>query len=438
MTALDADSPRPGSLAASTPPFLGWRMVLVAGLGVFLAGPAQTYGVSVFVDPMQGEFGWSRSLISTAYAVATLIGAVAVVAAGRLLDRYGYRAVLTGTAIGFGAALMAMSVVDSPLSLTVGYSLLRGFGIGSLLLASRTLAAQWFERRRGRALGLVALGGSLSLALVPLANQLLIDHFGWRSAWRIDALVMWLVLLPVVAIVVRSRPEDVGQHPDGQPPATLPEISGAIHETAEAAWTPHQAMRTRAFWLLLGASMIPGLIVTGLDFNQISILTSQGLSATVAASVFTASAIFALVASQLGGWAVDRIPPRYVLATGQAALAASMLIIVAANATGAALVYGAVRGIALGTWAVAIDATWPAYFGRRRLGSIRGMTFAAEIAGAALGPLPFGLVYDATGSYAAAILGLVVLPVMAVGAVLLATPLQPVADPVLGGIKAMH
>ena len=410
--------------------FLGWRMVLIAGIGVFLAGPAQTYGVSVFVDPMLHEFGWSRSLISTAYAVATLIGAGAVMLFGRLLDRAGHRAVLTATAIGFGGALMAMSAIEGPLTLALGYSLLRGFGIGGLLLASRTLAAQWFERRRGRALSLVTLGGSLSLAVVPLANDLLIERFGWRAAWRIDAVVIWLVLLPVVALFVRGRPEDVGQRPDGTPAAAA--LGTAMTgESSEPAWEPRQAIRTRTFWLLLGASMVPGLIVTGLDFNQISILTAQGLSSTVAASVFTVSSILALLAGLAGGWLVDRVAPRYVLAIGQIALATSMLVIVAANATGLALVYGAVRGIALGTWAVAIDATWPAYYGRGRLGSIRGMTFAAEIVGAALGPIPFGIVYDAVGSYSGAVLGLLVLPVVATAAVVLATP--PLKPDAAGG-----
>jgi hypothetical protein len=76
-----------------------------------------------------------------------------------------------------------------------------------------------------------------------------------------------------------------------------------------------------------------------------------------------------------------------------------MLGVVIANTTGGALVYGAVRGGALGAWAVAIDATWPAYFGRGRLGSIRVMTFASGIVGATLGPIPFGVVYDVLGDY---------------------------------------
>ncbi|MBA2518148.1 MAG: MFS transporter, partial [Chloroflexia bacterium] len=288
--------------------------------------------------------------------------------------------------------------------------------------ASRTIAAQWFERKRGRALGLVALGGSLSLALVPLANDVLIDRFGWRIAWRIDAVVIWLVLVPLVALAVRGKPEDVAQHPDGHPPLVRPPAEVPSRVETASAWGPRQAMRTRTFWLLLGASMVPGLIVTGLDFNQISILTGDGLSSTTAASVFTVSAIAALLASFAGGWLVDRGPPRYVLAIGQGALAVAMLVLIAVDGTGWAIAYGAVRGLALGTWAVAIDATWPAYYGRRRLGSIRGITFAAEIVGAALGPIPFGLVYDATGDYTAAILGLLILPVAAAGAVLAATP----------------
>ena len=81
-------------------------------------------------------------------------------------------------------------------------------------------------------------------------------------------------------------------------------------------------------------------------------------------------------------------------------------------------------------WAVAIDATWPAYFGRDRLGSIRGMTFAVEILGAAIGPIPFGLVYDALGEYNLAIWGLLVLPVAAAGALILATPPEQESVPV--------
>nr|MDQ3045389.1 MFS transporter [Chloroflexota bacterium] len=215
-TSLVRDPAR-GSEAVTRPTFWGWRMVTVAGLGVFLAGPAQSSGVSVFIDPMREEFGWSHSLVSATYALANLLSALAVVLSGRLLDRWGHRAILVGTAFGFGAALLAMAAVRGPLTLAVGFTLLRGLGIGALLLTCRTLPSQWYVRRRGRALSLVALGGSLSLALVPVANELLIDRLGWQETWRLNGLVVWLLLVPAAALIVRNRPEEVGQFPDGGP-----------------------------------------------------------------------------------------------------------------------------------------------------------------------------------------------------------------------------
>ncbi|MCC6175272.1 MAG: MFS transporter [Chloroflexi bacterium] len=394
-------------------------MLLVAAWGVFLAGPAQTYGVSVFVDPMLTTFGWSRSLISTAYAVATLVGAGGVILTGRLLDRYGHRKVLSGAALGFGLAMVVMGAVAEPLTLTLGLSLLRGFGIGALLLGSRTLASQWYVRRRGRALSLVAVGGALSLASVPAANGWLIGQFGWRVAWWLDALVVWLLFLPLVAWLVRDRPEQVGQVPDGMP---SPLRTSGDSDGTEPAWHPRAAMRTRPFWLLLGASMVPGLVITGLDFNLVSILSERSLAPGTAALVFTASSIVTLPASLTSGYLVDRLPSRYVLAVGQLLLAIALAWLLFADSLVQAIFYGVLRGLMLGLWEVALDATWPTYFGRRHLGGIRGVTFGAEVVGAAIGPLPFGLIYDLLGGYSTVLAGVTLLPVAATVAVLLSFP----------------
>jgi MFS family permease len=394
-------------------------MILIAGLGVFLAGPAQTYGVAVFVDPILADFGWSRSVISSAYAFGTLVGAGGVLLSGRLLDRFGHRRVLTAAALGFGLALVAASGIANPLTLALGFALLRGFGIGAVLLASRTLVLQWYVRRRGQALSLVAVGGALSLALVPATNAVLIDHLGWRATWQVNALVI-LLLAPIAALFVRDRPEVVGQFPDGQPSSIT--LAGVASSDTEVAWQPHQALRTRVFWLLVGSSIVPGLIVTGLDFNQVSILTGQGLAENATAIVFIASALVTLPASLLAGQLVDRWSLRAVLAAGQALLASALIWLLFVSTPEGAMLYGILRGLSLGAWAVAIDAAWPTYFGRRYLGGIRGMTFGAEIVGAAIGPIPFGLVRDLTGSYDTVIVAVTMLPIMATISMLIAAP----------------
>lgn len=396
----------------------------MAGLAVFLSGPAQTYGVSPFVEPMLAELGWSRSLFSTAYALGTLASAGALLLIGRQIDRWGSRRILSLAALGFGAALLLLSAAGGAATILIGFALLRTCGSGVLGLGTRTLVPFWFVRHRGRAFSLLGLAASLSLAAVPPVNQLLIGAFGWRVAWRIDAVIVWLVLLPAVAFVVRNRPEEVGQVADGRRgDDALGGDGPAPASDQDAGVGLRQAMRMPAFWALLGASAVPSLIVTGLAFNQVAILTDRGLPATLAATSFAVESAVGIPTALLAGWLADRHPVRYVLAAGQICLAVAMgWLLLSAGSPALALLYSAWRGASSGLWMVAADVAWPAYFGRRHLGSIRGVGFAVGVAGAALGPIPFGLAYDLLGGYDPAIAALLVLPVGATFAVLRAAP----------------
>jgi MFS family permease len=401
------------------PPFSGWIVLAIAGLAVFLSGPAQTYGVSAFVDPMLADLGWSRSLFSTAYAIGTLTSAVALLIVGRQIDRWGNRLVLSLAAIGFGIALLLMSVVSGAVSLLLGFALLRTCGSGVLTLAARTLIPHWFVRRRGRAFSIIGLAATLSLAAVPPVNELLIGTVGWRGAWQVNAVVIWIVLLPAVALLIRDRPETLGQRPDGEPP---PAHANPAPVELDHGPTLREAFRIPAFWGLVGASVVPSLVVTGLAFNQVAIFTDRGLPGTLAATTFTVESAVGLPVTLLAGSLSDRFPLRYILAAGQICLVAAMISLLVADSAVLALLYSAWRGASSGLWMVAADVAWPAYFGRRHLGSIRGFGYAVGVAGAALGPIPFGLAYDVLGGYNPAILGLLILPVAATVAVLLALP----------------
>ncbi|MDP9362621.1 MAG: MFS transporter [Chloroflexota bacterium] len=404
--------------------FSGWQVLFVAGLAVFLSGPAQTYGVSPFVEPMLEELGWSRSLFSTAYSVGTLASAGALLLVGRQIDRWGNRLVLSLAALGFGAALLLLSVAGGAVALLVGFALLRTCGSGVLGLGTRTLVPFWFVRRRGRAFGLLGLAASLSLAAVPPVNQLLIEAVGWRTAWRIDALVVLLVLLPAVAILVRNRPEEIGQLPDGECAQDRLGSDGPDPAAeADDGLSLREASRTPAFWGLVGASAVPALVVTGLAFNQVAILTDRGLPAALAATTFAVESAIGVPTALLAGWLADRYPVRYVLAAGQLCLAVAMgWLLVSSGSPALALLYSAWRGASSGLWMVAADVAWPVYFGRRHLGSIRSAGFSVGVAGSALGPIPFGLAYDLLGGYDPAIAALLLLPLAATVAVLLAAP----------------
>jgi MFS family permease len=402
--------------------FSGWRVLFVAMLATFLSGPAQTYGISPFVEPVLAELGWSRSAFSTAYSLGTLASALVLVFVGRQIDRRGNRLILSLSTVVFGLALLLLSVATGPFGILIGFALLRTSGSSVLGLGTRTLIPFWFIRKRGRAFSLLGLAGSLSLAAIPPLNQFLIDAVGWRAAWRIDALVIWVLLLPAIIWVIRDRPESIGQVPDGLPEdevtADTPRDSHP-----DAGLSLQAALRTPAFWGLMSASVVPSLVVTGLAFNQIAILTDRGLPASFAATTFAVESAIAVPTALAAGWLSDRIPVRYVLAAGQICLAIGMgFLLASSGAPALALLYSAWRGASSGLWTVAADVAWPAYFGRRHLGSIRGVGFSVSVVGAALGPIPFGLAYDLLGGYDPAIAALLVLPVLATVAVLLTRP----------------
>lgn len=399
-------------------------MLGIGAFTLFLSASAQTYGFSVFIDPMLNEFGWSRSLISSTYTVATLISAGIVFLGGNLIDRFGHRRVMAVTTIVYVVALLLMGSVINPFTLLLAFTLLRATESSVLTLTGRTLVSQWFIRRRGRAVSLINLGKMLGMAAVPAGNALLISHIGWRDAWRMNAILV-ATLLPLALLFVHSRPEDLGQFPDGTQPDRDSVANGTSQPQDDASWTLKQAMKTRALWLLLTASVVPAMVTNGLSFHQISILTDRGLSSTAAAATFAVESAIALPMTLLAGWLADRFGPRYVLGLGQVALTATMVFLIFVASVEMAIVFGILRGLTTGTWILASEVAWPAYFGRRHLGSIVGTSFSISFVGAAIGPLPFGLIYDAFGNYNYAIWGLAVLPVIATWAVVFAALPSP-------------
>ena len=403
------------------PHFSGWTMLGVASLVLLLSTPAQTYGFSVFIDPMLTQLGLSRSLVSVVYTVATLVSAGAVFLVGGVIDRHGHRSVLAATTVVYAAALVVMGAVGGTWTLLLGFTLLRATGASVLTMTARTHVAQWFVRRRGRAVSVVNLGKMLGLAVVPPVNAALIQQIGWRDTWRVNALVVAL-LVPVALHLVRNRPEEVGQFPDGQRGIDAGVPADPADRLDQRSWTRREALRTRAMWLLLAATFVPALVTNGLSFNQISILTQAGLTPTAAALTFTIESAIAMPMTFLAGWLADRFGPRPVLALGQALLVAALICLTFVTPGPTALLFGVLRGLTTGTWILANEVAWPAYFGRRHLGSIAGLSFAVSFVGAAIGPLPFGVIYDLFGSYRYAIWGIAILPAMSTIAALVATP----------------
>ncbi len=403
------------------PIFYGWIILSVVVLSQFISGPGQTHSVSVFVEPMKDSLSLSSGLIAALYTAGTLTAGATVFFIGLILDRLGSRVVLSGAALIFGLAVIAMGQVQNETQFYFAVVLLRTFGQGAMILIPPTLLAIWFVRKRGKVMAIAGLGMVASQAIFPPLNDFLINRYDWRDAWTILGITILLVLtIPSIALVRRS-PESMGLSPDGDSPTrVLPNQNEALDEPQ---WTLKQAVRTRALWLLVVANLSIPICFNALIFHNESIIVGRGLDPRLAALVLSTMAPLVLLGNVIAGLLCDRIPSRFVLSIGQATIGLSILwILFILSEPWQAFVYGGLIGLAIGINMTTNNVIWANYFGRAHLGSIRGLATTAMVTSSAIGPLPFGVLSDLMGSHEIALLALVILPGVSVIASLCAVP----------------
>ena len=409
--------------------FYGWAIVVVAMLGIFASGPAQSHTFSVFVGPIAAELGLSQTDMALAYGLATMAAAFCLPLMGRFLDRVGARRMLALVAALLGTACASFGAVAGIAWLAIGFAVLRFLGQGSLMLGSSNMVSQWFQQRRGFALGLMALGFGISMAVHPTVSQALIEWVGWREAWLWLGVSTWLLLLPTVMFLAVSKPEDMGLRPDGIERAPKPSSENIAPPPADNSndFTLAEAVRTPAFYIVAAGLFTLSMLVTTLHFFQVSIFADAGLGAATATTCFTISAVTMAAAMPLVGRLLDRMRTEYMFAGGLLVLATALSLASAINGLAAALVYAVVFGLANAVSMTYYTFMWPRYFGRSHLGSIQGVGQTIGVVGASLGPLPLGLSKDLYESYDPLLLALAVIPVTVavMAAVWLRAPRRP-------------
>ncbi len=397
----------PAATGARSPSgFYGWHVVAASAVALTMTAPGQTAAVSAFIDPMIGDLGVSRSAISAAYLVGTLTGAVALPFVGQALDRYGARRSMTVVAALFGLVLVLLSLVQGLVGLVLGFVGIRMLGQGALGLCATTAAARWFVRRRGQALGLVSAVGAAGISFAPVLLERLIVHAGWRTAWLVEGLLVWAVVIPLAVIVLRDAPARLGQLPDG------PRRTDEEERDADWGMTRAAAMRTGLFWVLVSGVGVSGLLSTGMAFHQISLLGERGLSSAEAAANFVPQTLAGIVATLATGALVDRADPRLLMAWSMGMLSLGLVLATVVQPGWTAVGFGVVIGAAGASVRALEAAAIPRYFGTAHIGGIRGVVASVSVGSTAFGPILFAVVFEATGSYAPVLLVSAVAPVL--------------------------
>jgi MFS family permease len=403
---------------SSTP----WRILAIAIVTSILTGPGQTIGVSVFIDPMVAALGVSRSAVSAAYLVGTLIGAAAMPRFGRFVDANGVRRSQLLVGGGFALALVNMAAVTNLIWLAVGFAGIRLLGQGALSMVTTVTVSVWFERRRGLAMGLMATVAGAGMVCVPVVLNAGISATSWRVTWLLTAGVVLATVIPLGHFGLIDRPADVGLAPDGMPigagagaEGTGLSPDGDRHQHDTVGYTRAEALRTRQFWIVGSVTAITGMLITGLNFHQIDLLAEVGLSSGEAAAMFLPQILGASVLGLGAGYLMDRFGNRFAPAVAMALLVAVHALAITMGPGGGIVVYAIALGATGGATRAVVSTILPAYFGTDHIGSIQGMMTVLGVAGSALGPVTLAVVEAWLGSYRAANTALVIVPILVLG-----------------------
>ena len=387
------------------PLFYGWYIVL-AGMGIHLwVSIVWIYGMQLFFTPLVQTFGWSRAAISGAFGLQRLEGSIATPLLGLLLDRSGARVIVIAGAFTTGMGLIFMSFMNALWMFYVGV-LLVSLGTAACSGNSRNWAiVQWFRRLRGRALGIGSSGAVLSGPLLIIVVWLL-STFGWRAAFFTIGLLTWIICIPL-ATVFRSRPRDIGLLPDGDVPANdriqpdnpNPEASPITPNPVETSMSTITALKTSSFWILTLIFGAQTMGVSGLNVHLIPYLETIGFSPGQGASVLAFYTVLSAFGRLGGGWAMDYLNPRAVLASLLICLSISLVILANLHSYWLVFPFALLYGTAFGGMLPARSGILSFYFGPQNFGAINGLAQSATILTGVLSPVLMGFVFDVTGSY---------------------------------------
>jgi MFS family permease len=386
--------------------------VALVGAAGFRATPG------VLIVPLQEEFGWTRAATSLAVSVNLVLFGLTAPFAAALMDRFGIRQV-TAAALALVAAGSGLTVfMHATWQLVLCWGVLVGLGTGSMAMVfAATVANRWFVRHRGLVVGVLTAGGATGqLVFLPLLAWLA-DRHGWRSA-ALTVAVAALVVVPLVVLVLRDRPADVGLLPYG---ATGPEAAQVAPGGAAraAVGALRAAARRKEFWLLAGGFFICGASTNGLvGTHFIPAAHDHGMPVTTAASLLAVVGAFDIAGTIMSGWLTDRMDSRRLLGwyyglRGLSLLALPMLF--AASPHPSMLVFVIFYGL---DWVATVPPT--VALAREVFGPVQGTVvfgwvFAAHQIGAAAAAGVAGVIRTSLGTYTLAWWGAGVICLFAAG-----------------------
>ena len=372
--------------------FYGYFVVGAAVLIMTLAwGANRTFGV--FLPPMLHEFGWTRGQISGAFTLCMIMMGAMSIAAGRLTDRVGPKAVLIGCSLFLGFGYFLSSRVSTVWQFYAYYGVITGIGMSGTVTPLMSLVARWFEKNRALVTGIVAAGPAFGITIMPPLFSALIIACGWRISYVVLS-GMTLVLIGLGAMVLRRDPNQMGLSPYGAD-------EGNAHglDLQNDGFSLRAAFRTKQLWLLGIIIFCDFFLMNVFSVHIVIHAEDLGVSAKAAASLLSVAAGVSIIARVIVGIIADRIGCRITLMICFVTAVVAFTLLLVARDLWMLYLFSAIFGFGLWSSGGLIAPMTAELFGLRSHGAIFGLVCFAGSTGGAVGPVLIGFIFDATASY---------------------------------------
>lgn len=380
--------------------YYGWWIVILGSL-INVVGIGILYqSFTVFFLPLKRDFAVSSAAISLLYGAARLEGGIEGPVVGYLISKFGCRTMIFAGASMAGLGLILLATTHNFWTFFIVYVFVVSLGSNAGFFHPISAAVNnWFIRHRGVGFAFITASGSIGgMIMAPLLSYLILTY-GWRTGAVAAGISILIVALPA-AIPIRQFPEAMGLNPDGDPdPKIEPETSDSIYTNAgEPDFTVKEALRTRAFWILMGAISLRLSVTVALNTHLVPILVWKGVSEANSAYLVSLFAFSNILCMPTLGWIGDRWNKS--LLCSLCILPTVMVMMGLSFSHAGAVIYllpvalAITMGNAPLNWALIGD-----FFGRKAYATVRGVMGICYGAATFVSPVFAGWVYDTTGSY---------------------------------------
>ena len=394
---------RATSWTPKTTIYYGWIVIAVGALGTYASSGSAQVTLAGIQTLIFEDTGWDRSTIALGITIGTWVAGLLTPVFGKIADTHGPRLAMPLTSLIVGVCFYWIGGMSAIWHFYVAYIIARGLGNPVLIgVMPRTVAVNFFDRKRNLALGIVSMArpcfGAINVQLITLIST----WSSWRTAYKLLGVYSILLTIPL-SLFIRKDPESIGLLPDGEKPKLSNQESfiksEEVADIDKHIWSAREATKTFTLWAIVSAEFLIILTSGTIGFQLVPYLHESGLPISMAALAWTISTLLNAFSNPIWGFLSDIYSPRKLVLSAMpiCLIVTSIFLLIDGGYPGFACVV--IWGAASGGLNVLGGMIIANYFGRHSFGSISGIMGPFQIIGLGLGPIIGAIMYDATGGY---------------------------------------